>query len=256
MELIYIIAVLIAGLIAGGLLNEVICRTPKGEIPFPRRCPECGKAYSVSEFLMLAAGISGKSRCGSCGRQRDRREAVVEIANAVLWLVCFLRFREGTVWHMLIMMAAVSVYICIGFIEYDRGKLPDWYYIVLLGLGILDIFCNAEIEIQERILGALTGGGFFILSYAVCFILLKKEGLGWSDIKLMAASGFLMGWQAGFMTIIFGTLVAAVILAIVFARRGNREKEYPFSVFISVGAIVSLMYGEAMLRAYIQLLSF
>ena len=255
MELVYIIATLIAGLLVGGLLNEMIYRLPSGEIPFPRRCRECGKAYSLSDYLSVVAGISGRNHCDKCGALRKRREAIIELANAFLWLLSFLTFRNSTIGHLFISFAAISTYICIGFIEYDGKKLPGWIYLFLLALGILDIFCNGELEIKERIIGALLGGGFFALSYAVCYILLKKEGLGWSDVKLMAVSGFLMGWQASCMTIIFGTLVAAVILAVVSMRKGNRNKEYPFSAFISIGAIVSMMYGEAMLRAYIRLFS-
>ena len=255
MELFYICAVLVAGVLVGGLLNEVICRVPRRERPFPHRCQSCDTAYRPKEFLMLAAGISGTTKCAVCGAERDRREATVELANGVLWLFCFVTMRDSSPAHIILSMMVVSVYLSLAFIDYDTMRIPEYFFLILIGLGALDIFCNSALELKERLVGVLFGGGFFTICYAICFILLKKEGLGWGDIKLMSVSGFLMGWRAAFMAILFAALTAVLMLLVVALRKGDRDRDYPFAAFIAMGSITAMMAGEPMLRTYIRLFS-
>ncbi len=64
---------------------------------------------------------------------------------------------------------------------------------------------------MASVIGAAAGFSFF---YAVAFLslrILKKEGMGGGDIKLMAMVGAFLGWKAVLLTTFLGSLFGAII---------------------------------------------
>ena len=105
------------------------------------------------------------------------------------------------------------------------------------------------------VVGALIGGGVFALLYFGAIALLKKEAMGFADVKLAAAAGLLLGWQK----LIFAMLVASVVGSVVLIvlnriKKQDRDTEYPFGPFIVGGILLALMAGEPILTWYVGLI--
>jgi leader peptidase (prepilin peptidase)/N-methyltransferase len=80
------------------------------------------------------------------------------------------------------------------------------------------------------------------------------EGMGFGDVKLMGMVGAFLGYKAALMTIFLGALGGGIV-GLFLMRRSTRglKTMVPFGVFLSPAAIVSLLWGQRLLDAYLSL---
>jgi leader peptidase (prepilin peptidase)/N-methyltransferase len=81
----------------------------------------------------------------------------------------------------------------------------------------------------------------------------KVEGMGFGDIKMMAMVGAFLGWQHTWMTILLGSLLGALVGSFYIYVLGKGAKyELPFGSFLAVGAMISTLWGEPLITAYLS----
>jgi leader peptidase (prepilin peptidase)/N-methyltransferase len=91
----------------------------------------------------------------------------------------------------------------------------------------------------------------------ILIVLLVPGGFGGGDIKMMAASGLLLGWKgnvaAFFVGLILGGAYAVWLLA---AKKKGRKEHFAFGPFLSIGIAASLYagLGTTLVNAYLGLL--
>ena len=86
----------------------------------------------------------------------------------------------------------------------------------------------------------------------LCRLLLKKEGMGYGDFKLMAAIGAWLGWAILPLTIFISSAVGAVVgIALVIFKRHKRNIPIPFGPYIAVAGYIALLYGQELNHWYL-----
>jgi leader peptidase (prepilin peptidase)/N-methyltransferase len=99
--------------------------------------------------------------------------------------------------------------------------------------------------IPDALIGALVGGLFLFAIDRLVWLLIKKDGFGMGDVKLMAMAGLFLGWQmtlvAYFFAILAGGCYAAFLLA---TGRAKRGAYLPFGPFLSAGVLTALWFGQ------------
>lgn len=89
-------------------------------------------------------------------------------------------------------------------------------------------------------------------------LVVKKEVMGGGDIKLFAMIGLFLGIKGGILTIILSVYIGAIygVGTILYSKLNNKEYNsmIPYGPFISVGAIIVLLYGNNILNWYSKLL--
>lgn len=84
---------------------------------------------------------------------------------------------------------------------------------------------------------------------------MKKEGMGGGDIKLFAFLGLMLGIKLTLLTIFAASLFGLIGGLILLKSSGQtRDAHIPFGPFIALGAICCYLWGDACIRAYIDLL--
>jgi leader peptidase (prepilin peptidase) / N-methyltransferase len=249
------------GALIGSFLNVCIYRIPRDQsIVWPSsRCPSCGnpiKSYDnipiFSYFLLL------RGRCRSCKKKISARYPLVEALNAFFYLLVFWRF--GLEWRSVIYGIFCSALIVITFIDLDFQIIPDRITLPGIPVGLVagsfllpDPFLRAtELGYMSSLIGAACGFGFF---YAVAFLslrILKKEGMGGGDIKMMAMVGGFLGWKAVLLTTFLGSLCGAIVGLGLMAFKGKEKGSLiPFGPFLALGSLVSLFFGQEILIWYL-----
>lgn len=72
--------------------------------------------------------------------------------------------------------------------------------------------------------------------------------MGFGDVKLMAAIGAFLGWQAVLVALVVSVFAGAIIGIILMAmKKGNK---IPFGPYLAIGAVVALFWGESIINAY------
>lgn len=133
--------------------------------------------------------------------------------------------------------------------------IPDEVHIVLLIVGIIKLIADFSLRnLLDGVIGALIGGGIFLIINLIALLILKKEGMGYGDIKLMAALGFIFGVKnilvITLVSFVFGAIVGGIVLII-----KNKESDgyIPFGPFIAI-AVLILMFvpADTIINIYIS----
>ena len=169
---------------------------------------------------------------------------------AVLW-----RYGFGVSSAVYCILA--SALVVITFIDLDFQIIPDRITLTGTPLGLLagsfllpDPFLRAApLGYLSSVIGSVSGFSFFFLVMYLSLKILKKEGMGGGDVKMMAMVGAFLGWRGVLLTVFLGSLAGSIVYLPALLRR-ERHREVPFGVYLGLGGVLSLAFGEALLRWY------
>jgi len=247
--------VFLFGAVIGSFLNVCIYRIPRNlSIIFPSsRCPSCNNPIRAWDNIPILSYVLLGARCRSCREKIPVRYPVVEMLNALFY--CAVLWRYGFGWDFALYCIFCSSMIVITFIDLDFQIIPDRITLAGIPLGFIagafllaDPFSRSSLlGLKSALIGFLAGGGFFYL-----VAVLSKGGMGGGDIKMMAMVGGLLGWKAVFLTTFVGSVVGSLFGIFLMVLKGKgRKAKIPFGPFLALGALVSLFFGQEILRWYL-----
>ena len=237
---------------ASRALSSAAGDTERFDLVAPRsRCPHCGHPLGVLENIPVVSYLWLRGRCSACGKRISLRYPLVETLTALLSAVVAWRF--GFTLAAAGALALTWTLIALTFIDYDHQLLPDDLTLPLLWFGLLLNVTNAFVPLSSAVIGAAAGYLSLWLVYHAFRLLTGKEGMGYGDFKLLAALGAWVGWQQLPLIILgasfFGAIVGLVCIW-VFGR--DRHVPIPFGPCLCVAGWVTLLWGEAVTRWYLQ----
>lgn len=264
----------VLGLLVGSFLNVVIHRVPKMlerewreqcawlegreapdaepyDLVRPRSaCPRCGHAIAWYENVPVLSWLVLRGRCSACGAAISPRYPLVELLTAILFAVTAWRwgFAGETValWFLLASLLALS------FIDLDTQLLPDNITLPLLWAGLLVNVKGLYVPLDEAVVGAVVGYLSLWSIYHLFRLLTGKEGMGFGDFKLLAALGAWMGWKMLLPIVLCASLAGALAgIGLVLLAGHDRAKPLPFGPWLALGGVISLFWGEAMVRLWL-----
>lgn len=242
------------GVCVGSFLNVVIYRLPNGMslIKPASHCPSCGEKIRWYDNIPLLSWLILRGRCRHCKEPISPRYFCVELLCGLLWVCSALKFGL----HPMTVIAdlALSALLVQFFVDFEHMILLDSMTLLVAGCGLAAIFFDPEILWWERLIGGVGGGLFlfglgWLISKAV-----KKEALGFGDVKLTAAAGLLLGWKS----LALGLFMAAVLgvfylLGKKLAGRYDREQAFPFGPFLASAFALCLFFGSDLINWYLGL---
>jgi leader peptidase (prepilin peptidase) / N-methyltransferase len=210
------------GAIVGSFLNVVIYRMPLDKsIVTPGSHCGCGAPIKWHDNIPVLSWflLRGKARC--CGRPYSFRYAFVELLTAALFLLCWLMFPPA---KALCGMLFVSCVLCALFIDLDHMIIPDEFTI---GLGVVGVVLSVFVPslhnqaddlffvsaLQSGVIslqGLLIGSGIVLWIALIAEALLKKEAMGFGDVKFVGAIGAFLGWQGAVFSVFGGAVVGTI----------------------------------------------
>lgn len=253
---VYILAGIL-GLCVGSFLNVVIYRVPNGmNLAKPdSHCTTCDYMLRWYDNIPVISYIILGGKCRKCGQRISPRYMLVEIANALLWLLCVHLFWEENIVYAVLSSVVLSTLVCIFFIDLEHMLIFDRFILILIAAGIVAIFFDASTVWYDHLIGAFSAGGIFLLIYHTAIWVLGKEGLGFGDVKLSFAAGLLLGWQKMLFSMLIASVFGSLLLLILKRVRGDESgKEYPFGPFIAGGMAIALLLGNPIITWYLSLL--
>ena len=148
--------------------------------------------------------------------------------------------------------AFCGVLLCTALIDIETLEIPDRIHVIILVLAVLSTVHSTEAAITNRLLGAV------IVSVPMLLIaLLVSGGFGGGDIKLMAASGLLLGTKeivvAAFVSILTGSIYSAYLLI---TKQAQRDTQFAFGPFLCTGLAFAVFWGHTFADWYLSLLTF
>ena len=257
MTVVYILAGIV-GLCVGSFLNVVIYRVPNNmSLAKPNsHCPACQYELRWYDNIPVLSYLILGGKCRKCKSHISARYAAVELANAILWLLCVFLFWKENMWLACIYALVFSTFICIFFIDLEHKLIFDRFQIIILILGIAAIFFDTDYGWISHLIGGIIGFSFFFLVSWGFEKLFKKEGLGGGDVKLACVAGILLGYERLLLSLIIATLPAAIIMSIASRGKEGEDRQFPFAPFLVIGFSVAMLFGTQIINWYLSLLRF
>ncbi len=260
--MIYIILFMF-GSVVGSFLNVLIYRMPREEkIGMSRsRCPHCKHTIAWFDNIPFFSFIFLRAKCRHCKGSISPRYFVVEFLTA--FMLCVLWWHFGNPIFVFVYFVFVVMLIVGSFIDLEFFIIPDAINFIGLGFGLLASALFPQLMGKEiwwhglltSLLGAFIGGLSLFLVAILGEFLLKKEAMGMGDVKLLAMMGSFIGWKMVLFTIFLSSLLGTIggVLLILFGKTTMKGR-IPFGPYLAMGSIISLFWGENIIRWYAGLL--
>jgi leader peptidase (prepilin peptidase)/N-methyltransferase len=213
------------GAIVGSFLNVCIYRIPVGRsiITPGSRCA-CGQPVAWRDNLPIISWLLLRGRARCCGRRFSARYPFIELLTGLLFLVCWLQFTPA---KAVIGMLLCALLICATFIDLDHMIIPDRFSIGGAVVGVLLAFAVPALHDHggphflvaslrsglDALLGLLVGSGVVLWIALLGEIVLRKEAMGFGDVKLLGAIGAFCGWQGALFAIFGGAILGLFVCA-------------------------------------------
>jgi len=245
---------IIFGALVGSFLNVCIFRLPKEEsIIWPgSHCPHCKKPIRFYDNIPLISYLLLKGKCRHCKKPISFQYPLIEGITALSSLFLIMKF--GPSLSYLFYFAFVAALIVITVIDLYHQIIPDAISLPGIGVGLLASLLIPQITFFNSLIGILLGGGSLFIVATFYQWLFKREGMGGGDIKLLAMIGAFLGWKAVLLTILLSSFIGSVTGILMMVVKGKDFKyAIPFGPFLSLGAAISLFYGQNIINWYLYL---
>lgn len=228
----------------GSFLALVILRLPEGQGVIAGRsgCLQCKHTLEARDLIPVFSWVWLKGKCRHCSAKISPFYPLMELGAllAAFWALVVASGPAGIVtvllgWWLLVLAA----------IDFRKLILPDVLTLPLIPVGLGTVYFLAPGEIINSLIGALAG---FALMFAIRLLyqtVRGREGLGFGDVKLMAAAGAWVGWIG-----LSGVLLWAVMFALLFAgvkiltkSTATSKTQIPFGTFLCLGIWLVWLYG-------------
>jgi len=256
----------ILGTVLGSFFNVVIYRMPleKSIVTPPSSCPNCGHMIRWYENIPVISWLVLRAKCSGCHAPISARYPIVEILTGFFSLFLYayyfhdILFTPDQKWWIFIPLSiqyvTLMLFVPITVIDIEHFIIPNEFTLGGLVIGLLISFVPGGITPQMAFTGAAVGAGILILFGKIGELILKKEAMGWGDIKMLGWFGAMFGPTVAVGSIFIGAfagLAGSIVLLLL--KKMKRGSYLPFGPYLCIGALLALIWGKEILKLYLGL---
>jgi len=200
----------------------------------------------------------------------------LERGDPVVFILYYCVSMVGTMFFSWLLVALAAL-------DAEHYWLPNWITLPGIGLGLLLVIVKSTLNtvsplhdtvygsklkmisveagqaVLDCVIAILAAAGLILLIRWVYWLIRRREGIGLGDAKLMAMLAAWLGLPGALLAfglgVVLGALVAVVLLAIPAARAQSGSwalKKLPLGTFLCAGGIVSSLWGQPIIAAYLR----
>ncbi len=236
------------GIVIGSFLNVCIYRIPRHEtvVTTPSHCMNCGYPLRWFDLIPVFSWLALRGRCRKCGERISVQYPLIEAGNGLLWVATFALCGFSVL--TLLDCLAVSALLVISLVDARTFEIP---FSCNVFIGILGIF--ATIFDFGHMINHIAGFFGVALLLLLVYVLTGGRGIGGGDIKLMAATGLLLGFGCNLAGFLFGCLYASVI-HIARMKLSGAESMLAMGPYLAAGTLTAIWFGERIVTWYLGFL--
>jgi prepilin signal peptidase PulO-like enzyme (type II secretory pathway) len=239
--------VLAPALALGSFLNVVVARVParRSLLRPPSSCGSCGTEILWRDNVPVVSYLLLRGRCRHCDARISPAYPLVEAVTAFLVVTCVAVY--GVTAEAALAAGFCSVLVVLSVIDANYQNVPNR---IILPSAAVALVAHTAIDPSAAWVAwaLIAAGGLFVVALA------HPKGLGMGDVKLALLLGAMLGASLP-VALMIGLFAALVPSAVLVSRHGAsaRKMGVPLVPFLSLGAVVALFFGDAILDAYLGL---
>lgn len=254
------------GLIIGSFLNVCIYRIPEKItlIWTSSKCVNCNKRIVWYDNIPVLSYFLLRGKCRHCQSRISVRYPIVEIITGIVFLLLFhsvLIATNGRVCAYSFYLIFCCLLIVGSFVDLRFHIIPNEItYTGLILAPVASLLCaglhnlngtpgyldNSVNQWLASFLASVTGifvsGGMIFLCGIIGKLVLRKDAMGFGDVKLMGMIGGFLGWKLAvatfFLAPFFGLMFGMPRIVL---KKGN---VIPYGPFLSLAAFICLLFKD------------
>lgn len=248
MFIFYVYSFLI-GICVASFVNVVIWRVPQG-LDFVKGrsfCPTCKHELKWLDLFPIFSYVFLKGKCRYCGAKIPMRDTLLECIGGIFAVFSFWKYPFQV--EAIVVFALFMILLAITMIDFNTMEIPNGLTLSLLVPIVCMMFLHPEISLLNRVIG------FFVISVPMYLLTrIVADCFGGGDIKLIAVAGLLLGWKLTILAAFIAILLGGVYALYLLGNKQRRKGSYiAFGPYLSVGIMVSLLYGNTLINWYLSL---
>lgn len=232
----------ILGASVGSFLNVVIYRVPnKKSIIRPRsHCDSCKTPIRPIDNIPILSYFILGGKCKSCDTQFSIRYALVEALSALMTLWIYIIY--GISGQFIIYLFLIYLLIAITFIDIDHFIIPNGLVIIGLGALIVGLYTGwIPLNWEEGVSGSFVFAGFLFSMGLIGQFILRKESIGFGDVKLGLVLGGFLGVEYSVLALYLSFALAAIMVFIMLGSNLiSRNAKIPFGPYLAGGTLLAI----------------
>lgn len=228
------------------------------------RCNECFARKRIlynsnilSEFMLISY-YRVKSYCDNAERISGISQIIYFLFSAMLAGLLYWS-RGGGVSGVAFGVSAIML-LALSVVDWNTQYIPVEYTGVIFICGLIRLFADVS-NWWEYVIGLIAVSGFlYIVDIIATPILRKRYGndeishvMGDGDIKLMAATGLLLGWKLNILALGMGCVIGSII-HIILMQIKKGERQFAFGPYLSLGVYITMICGEQLVSWYLNMM--
>jgi leader peptidase (prepilin peptidase)/N-methyltransferase len=262
------------GACAGSFLNVCIVRWPRERsVMRPRsRCPRCGNQLSWFENVPILSWVALRGHCRCCDEPISVMYPAIELLVACGWLLA-VHFFGFTLDGIRVAVFGTTL-LGVAMTDAKHYLIPDGFTLFGLIFALVTsviAFFSGDTQVfatpYDALVGACAGAGMIAIVGWLGEVMTKREAMGLGDVTLMAFVGAALGPSRALLTVFIGATLGAItfagiVIPVTLLRRGATREQtelalgsapfetplVPFGVFLAPAAMLTLFWGDALLR--------
>ncbi len=263
------------GACVGSFYNVIVYRMPRGIslINPPSHCPLCKKRIPIRYNLPIVGWLwlRGKSAC--CKQPISVIYPIGESLCGLLGaLALYAAVGFGTDFSRPVLSpvvwadAAAMFWLLLGAypvcaVDCKYKLIPDSISVGGIVAGLLISLVPGGVTPLQSLIGAVVaGGGLYLLGWIATKVL-KKDAMGFGDVKLLAGYGALMGVTGAVETLLVAALLGILVMVpygVLAAKKSAQNKnsedagQIPFGPFLAIAAPIIYLWGSTLVDIYFK----
>jgi leader peptidase (prepilin peptidase) / N-methyltransferase len=242
------------GLLIGSFLNVVAIRVLKKEsIVFPpSHCVDCNHKLGPLDLVPVLSYLFLCSKCRYCKSPISLIYPAGELATGILFAL--FTYQLGLQSELIAGLFFVSILVVITITDLREMLIPNRiiFFAMAVGAG-LRLFAHT-LPIWNYLSAFVVGIGILYLIARISSALLKKEGIGGGDLKLFAFIGLILGIKLTLLAIFISSLLGTIFgLCLIIIGKYDKNRYLPFGPFIAAGSMITYLWGNHLVKWYMEL---
>ena len=244
------VLIFLYGVCIGSFCNVLICRIPRKEsfVKVPSHCENCGYRLQWYDLVPLFSYIFLRGKCRKCKASISVQHPLVEGLNGLLYVILFAKYGISVDAVLLCLLA--TALIALSVIDFRTYEIPFGFNVFIFCLGVIRLLFHLT-EWKEYVIGFFAVSLFLYLLFFVS----KGAAIGGGDVKLMAATGMLIGWKLNVFGFIVGCILGSVI-HILRMKLSGEDHVLAMGPYLSAGVLLAVLVGDYFLNWYFGLFQF
>ena len=244
---------LFLGLVLGSFATALTHRIPQGKSwgvsgatdKNARRssCPHCGYVLGIRDLVPFFSWALQRGKCRYCQKPISKAYPAIELATATIILLSAVSGGLGLM--DFVFMISVPFFVAMMAIDLKYKILPNQLVLITGIIGVIYLILpliSGQYEytyLINHMLGMIVYPLLLWGTAKMTALILKKETLGFGDVKLFAVCGLWVGLSALAPMMILSGLIGVVMG--IFWLRVKGENHFPFGPAIIVSLFVMLL---------------